>query len=144
VIGVRHARLDLSDPSGTDGYLELQRWYLGCAFSPTVNANWDAALGYQDEATFQRSERGSLFVELGPRYRTLHFALDWLTGVEVLTLGEALAQAGKTADVLVSLYPGDPTARSRQTTLAARFAELPEFGVWRPDTYRATFNLVEI
>lgn len=144
VTEVRHARMDWSEPGATSGYFEAQRWYLGRSFTPTVNANWEAQLSYRDDSTFLRSALGSLFIEVGARYRQLDFTLEWLTGAERLELGSTLAQIGKAADVLVSLYPGDPSAHSRQYTLAARLTDLPEFVVWRPDTYRATFRFVEI
>lgn len=144
VLGVFSARLELSDATHPAGYLEAQRLYLGQAFCPTVNLNWGAELSYQDESTFIRSARGSLFVESGPRYRQLSLTLDELSDAEVMQLGAAVSAAGKAADALVAVYPDAPVSRRGQYTLAARLSELPRFTHTRIHTSSTTLAFTEI
>ncbi len=141
----RSARFDLSDAANPAGYLEAQRLYVGRAFAPAVNFDWGAKLAYQDDSAFTRSERGSLFVAAGPRYRKLTFALGWLTDAEALRLGEEIGAAGKAGDVLISLYPADPSpGRRLQYTLAARLDGLPEFSSAHPHINATSITVQEI
>lgn len=142
---IRSARFDLSDSGNPDGYLEAQRLYIGRAFTPTVNFDWGARLNYLDDSQFTRSERGSLFVAAGPRYRKLNATLSWLSNAEVLRLGEDIGAVGKAGDLLVSLYPDDASlGRSLQYTLAARLDSLPEFVSSHLNANTVTLTLQEI
>lgn len=89
-----------------EGFIEIGRIYVGLSWSPQVNFNWSPKVDWVENGEHLRTEGGSLrTVGTGAIWRQVDIQLDWLNDTDRTQLVSLLGNAGKGADLLISMYP---------------------------------------
>lgn len=78
----RYWRIEISDTTNSDGYVQIGRLFMSDVFQPTYNYGWLSSLGYADPTTISRSLGGEEYFDQASRYRTFKAKLEWLTATE--------------------------------------------------------------
>ena len=91
----------------------------------------------------QRTAAGSLDSEIGPRYRTLSFALNYLYEAERATLARRITEPAD--EVLVVVFPAEATSSRRfaDYSFLGKVAELPAYSLASYRSIQAAFRIEE-
>lgn len=102
-----YLRIDISDPTNADGYIEAGRCYAGPKYQPTKNISYGWEIGWQDDSEAERSLGGQLYFNPKPKYREVKFTLEYVTQEEAyLNLFEFIdRRKGVSGDILFIPQP---------------------------------------
>lgn len=117
----------ISDPTNSDGFLEVGRVYLGEYFEPTYNVDLGHNIRWESDVQQNPTAGGSVHTVEVEGYRVLDFQLSHIVDTERADLFEATRQISKHRDVFVSLIPGQGGATERDYSFAAKLVEMPTF-----------------
>lgn len=107
--------------TGPDSWIEIGRIFVGLSFSPDVNMNWSPAVDWLESVEQRQTEGGSLrSIGGGEPRRKVSVQLDWLSESDRQRLVTQLVKVGLSADLLVSLYPGQGGLRELEHTMVCR------------------------
>jgi hypothetical protein len=79
----RYARVDISDPTNPDTFLNIPLAFAGPVWTPERNAGWDTNVGRTIDASVVTARSGAEFVTLRYARRQWSVAMPNLTGAEV-------------------------------------------------------------
>lgn len=107
----RYLRIDISDPSNSDGYLQAGRLISGPAYRPSVNYANGVQFEFVDESRVTKSRGGQTFVDEVERYRVMRFELINLPENEIFgnVFNQIDRSRGISKDILVIPQPADAT-----------------------------------
>lgn len=74
-VQARYLRIDISDASNADGYLQAGRLIAGPSYRPSVNYANGVQFEFVDESRVTKSRGGQTFVDEVERYRVMRFEL---------------------------------------------------------------------
>jgi hypothetical protein len=116
--------------SGTpsQAYHQVSRLWLGRYMELDVGASYGLQLGIEDNSDANTTRGGSLRTNFGAYWRTLSFDLSDISPDEYATWMDIMTQAGRSRDVVVSVYPGDGTRQEALHTIAGKFRSLDALG----------------
>ncbi len=97
--------LQITDTGNTDGYVEASRLFLGPAFEPVYNMEWNVRCGWQDDSTQERTAGGGVRTHAVEPYRVWEFNWGNLTEGERASLNEYARNYGLRKDAFLSCYP---------------------------------------
>jgi hypothetical protein len=107
----RYLRIDMSDATNPDGYIQAGRLISGPAYQPSINYANGVEFEFIDESRVTKSRGGQTFVDEVERYRRMRFELINLPEAEIF--GNIFNQIdrlrGISQDILVIPQPDDPT-----------------------------------
>ena len=104
----RYWKLEFSDASNADGYLQAGRLYMSMKFQPDVNISYNLAEGFIDNSRISRTINGEPVPLRRDPYRFVEFSLDFGSETEMYgTLYDVDRLRGSSKDVL---YISDPEA----------------------------------
>jgi hypothetical protein len=110
-VAARYLRIDVSDATNTDGYLQAGRLIAGPAYQPSINYANGVEFEFIDESRVTKSRGGQTFVDEVERYRRLRFELINLPETEIF--GNIFNQIdrlrGVAQDILIIPQPDDQT-----------------------------------
>lgn len=107
-ITARYWKIQITDTSNADGYVEAGRLWMGPFWSPTINYAPGAGLSWEPRSDEQRSRGGVLYFDQQASVRVFSFQLSAVTDVEAWgTLMELQRTAGNAREVVVIPDPGD-------------------------------------
>lgn len=121
----RWVRIDLSDPTNTDGYIAAGRLVVSKAFQPTRNLGYGWSVGFEDDSEADTTDGGNTLVTPKGKRRVVDFELKWGTKADML--GEAFdidRTRGTSRDIIVIPNPDSDTIHNeaiqgRMTNLSA-------------------------
>lgn len=101
-VNAQYLRIDISDPTNPDGYIQAGRCYSGPKYQPTKNISYGWEIGWKDDSEVVKSIGGQTYVDEKPRYREVSFTLEYLSEEEsYLNLFEFIdRRKGISGDVL--------------------------------------------
>ncbi len=106
----RYWRLDLTDAANPDGYIELGRLFAGSAWSPAMNAEYGASLGFVDRDQVVEMDSGSEYTRKRQAPRLASFRFPFLTDAEAIgTVIDMQRRLGSSGEVLYEWDPADTT-----------------------------------
>jgi hypothetical protein len=107
----RYMRIEISDSTNTDGYLQAGRLIAGPAYQPTINYANGVEFEFVDESRVTKSRGGQTFVDEVEKFRRLRFDLINLPEDEIFgNVFNSLDRIkGISKDVLVIPQPSEPT-----------------------------------
>jgi hypothetical protein len=136
-------QVDITDGDNPDGYMEARRLVIGRAFRPQCNASYGLQWGWVSQTAHQRTAAGSLDSEIGPRYRTLSFALNYLYEAERATLARQITEPAE--EVLVVVFPSEATSSRRfaDYSFLGKVDQLPPYTLASYRSIQAEFRIEE-
>ena len=112
----QYVRIDISDTSNADEYIEAGRLYIATAFAPSNGVSYGLTTSFIDESRAVRSRGGQVFVDAVPMRRQFGFSFHSMNEAEAYTSANEIQRSkGLSGDVLVAIDADDTTNRMRQT-----------------------------
>ena len=140
----RYARIEISDETNTDGYIEAGRVFAGAGWQPTRNMIYGASLGFLDRTVVQEATSGAEYFDARRNPRVARFNLDGISDDSAMAYAfEMQRQLGTSGEVLFIWNPGDTTHAIRRQFLG-RFRTLSAIENAGPDRWRAPFEVKEL
>lgn len=142
VVG-RYVRIEFSDASNSDGYLDVGRVVVAPGYQTPIDASLGLSLGWQTDTLVQPGFEARFFDRRSPR-RVARFTLPYLPQDDALSsFFEIMRTQGVDREVLLIIDPGDTVHRVRRTFLC-RMTDLQPL-VWQShDRTSIRFELEEI
>ena len=141
----RYLRLDISDSTNSDGYLEAGRLIAGPAYQPTINYANGVEIEFVDDSRVTKSRGGQVFVDEVRKYRRITFDLIHLPESEIFqNVFNAIDRVkGVSKDVLVIPQPSDSSTWLTQN-IYGRVAEIGAIENTTLSRYSRTMTIEEI
>ncbi|MCC6195722.1 MAG: hypothetical protein IT518_14760 [Burkholderiales bacterium] len=116
-----------------DNYLQASRLFVGSYWEVTHAPKRGMQLQWVDTSKPQRTEGGTVHVELGIQYRRLAVAGDWMTEDERRQIVDLIRKRGLHGDVFVSVFADEGGIYERDHEMQAVLASLepmtlPQYG----------------
>lgn len=110
-VSARYLKINLSDTTNTDGYLQVGRLICGPAYRPSINYAFGVELEFVDESRVTKSRGGQTFVDEVERFRRMRFQLQNLPENEIFSniFNSIDRRRGIAKDILVIPQPNDNT-----------------------------------
>lgn len=107
----RYMRIDFSDESNPDTYIEAGRLISGAAVQPTLNMQYNWQIGFEDPSVVSKSIGGQTYIDELERYRVLRFVLRDLPEDEMFSNFFDILdrRKGISGDLLVIPQPDNTT-----------------------------------
>lgn len=106
--------IDIADAGNPAGYIDASYLVIGKVWTPENNAEYGAALSFNDSSRHTRSEAGDLMTDRGARYKSLSFTLSDMAAADRTELMQLLIRNGMAAPLFVSLFPASSDAQEKQ------------------------------
>lgn len=115
---LRYWRIEISDTSNSDGYVQIGRVFIGDTWTSTYNYSYGTGLGHEDSTEIESSLGGEEYFDDRKRFRVFRFALDWLTESEsYVRVIDLQRLAGVSGELLVVPDSDDATHSFRRSFL---------------------------
>lgn len=105
----RYWRIDITDTSHPDGYIEACRLVIGTAFKPANGISYGSGRGIEDFSVIRRTPKGDPSILPGRRYPTASLRLDWIEDSEYEAFLSFLEESGTSTPLLFHLDTDDAT-----------------------------------
>lgn len=107
----RYLRIDMSDASNPEGYIQAGRLISGPAYQPSINYANGVEFEFIDESRVTKSRGGQTFVDEVERYRRMRFELINIPEAEMFSnvFNQIDRLRGVSQDILVIPQPDEPT-----------------------------------
>lgn len=137
-------RVQISDTSNSDGYVQIGRLFMASYWQPTVNYAYGGGITYEDPTPYDTTLSGAEFFDIRSRYRICKFQLQYITGTEAYSYAMEMHRlAGISGEVLVMQDPADSsniTARS----FVGRLRKIGEIPQTQPGAYSVNYEIKEL
>jgi hypothetical protein len=110
-LSARYVRIEISDTTNPDGYVQVGRAIVSPMLVPTWNDDYGRSRGFIDFNAFDVGEAGAEFARLGRKLKTESVSLSWLTEQEARFLRGISRQRGTDDDVLYVPDVGSASAQ---------------------------------
>lgn len=117
-ITARYVRIEISDATNPDGYVQVGRAIVCPVLEPNYNDDLGRGTGFVDFNAFDVGEAGAEFARLGRKGKRESVSLSWLTEEEARFLRGISRQRGTDDDVLYVPDVGDAAAQQEYGFLA--------------------------
>ena len=111
LISARYVRIEITDTTNPDGYVQVGRAFAGPVLEPAYNDDLGRGSGFVDFNTFDVGEAGAEFARLGRKVKRETVTLSWLTEAEARFLRGISRQRGTNDDVLYVPDVGSASAQ---------------------------------
>jgi hypothetical protein len=115
----RYWRVEISDPTNPDGYLQIGRLFIGPVWQPKLNMSYGASIAWETKTGVQEAIGGAEYFQQRTPYRVAKFALNWMDQDEAFSQAfELQRRAGVDQEVLFVHDPADTVHALRRRFLA--------------------------
>lgn len=141
----RYLRIQITDTSNPDGWVQLGRVFVGGGLSPTWNASYAgwSERWTDDQSVIQRADGGGEFYDPRRRSRVAQFSLDWMEPGESAFIHEMQRRLGTTGEALW-VPDADDMGYSQQYGFLGRMRALSAVEYPFHATRRTAFEIGEI
>lgn len=141
----RYWRVEIFDSSNTDGYVQIGRVFLARGWTPSVNFNYGAGLGYQDPTPVLTSLSGAEYFDVRSKYRVMTFQLDYISDSEAYSYALELQRlAGISGEVLVMPDGGTDAGTQPLRSFVGRIRQPGPVVQTKPSVYSVSFEVKEL
>lgn len=141
---LRYWRVEISDTTNSDGYVQIGRLFMAQAWTPGVNYAYGAALGYEDPTLVDTSLSGAEFFDVRSRSRKFRFGLQYLEATEAYAYALELQRtAGISGEVLL-VPDSDDAPNAFRRNYVGRLSQVAPVTQPLPDGYEAAFEIKEL
>jgi hypothetical protein len=115
----RYWRVEISDTTNSDGYVQLGRLFIGPVWQPKINMSYGASVAWETKTGVQESIGGAEYFQPRTPYRVSKFSLNWMDQDEAFSQAfELMRRAGIDQEVLFIHDPDDTVHALRRRFLA--------------------------
>lgn len=101
-------RIEIMDPTNSDGYMEIGRAYLGDYFEPTYNMVYGPGIGVKELSAEVKTPDGVIYGDILPIYHKGPIYLKYLSNIEYQReMGYIMENFGVRKYMFIDLYPDD-------------------------------------
>lgn len=141
---LRYWRIEISDTSNTDGWVQVGRVFLGKVWAPAYNMAYGMTFGYTDATALETSLTGEEFFDVRTRFRTHKFDLSFLSKEEAWSyILNMQQQLGVSGELLISGDRSDTTNTPRMCFLG-RMATITPIVTQYHNVWNTSFEIREI
>jgi hypothetical protein len=140
----RYWRIEIDDHSGSAGYVQIGRVFIGPAWQPQINLSYGTELGWQTSTRVQEALSGAEYFQRRTPFRVQKFELRWMSLNEALASAfEVQRRAGIDAEVLWIYDPAD-TVHALRRRFLGRLRELSPIEHPYEQFNRTAFQIKEV
>jgi hypothetical protein len=137
--------IDLVDTNNTAGYIEAARLVAGAYWSPSINADYGAAVTPEDASQPYRTSGGTQRIEAGARFRKLPIQLNSMTPQDRAYFWLIVRGNGKDRPLFFSLFPESTDPELEQANqVYGRLSSMPPISTPLFNVYAAPCEIEEI
>lgn len=137
-------RVDISDTSNADGYIEMGRVFMGSLWQPGINMVYGASLHYEPRDEMTETRSGAEYFDERDGYRVARFRLQAATeGEAVLTIQRMQRQLGLSGE-LFFVWDDDDTTYKPERTFLGRMRSVSPITAARWSEFEAEFDIKEL
>ena len=141
---LRHWRVEISDTTNADGYIQIGRLFMSSTWVPSVNYSYGASLGYQDPSPVDVSLSGAEFFDTRSKFRVFDFDLEYIQGTEAYGFALELQRiAGTSGEVMVVPDPED-FSNMPIRAFVGRMSQLGPVKQPQPQAYSCSLSIKEL
>lgn len=139
----RYWRISVLNTGNNDGFIQIGRVVICSGFSPDINFQPGAALGWETNSESIEADSGRFFHVDRPRRRTFNFTMSEAADDEALVHQWRLMQKLGTTGQLLFIYDIDDTAHMHRRSFLATFKSLNAMGISWGGRANVPMSLVE-
>jgi hypothetical protein len=140
----RYWRLEITDTTNADGYVEAGRLFLGQAWQPTYNFTYGAGIAYADDSIVEQALGGSEYFDARPVRRIISLRFDALTDAEAMQMMLDMQRLRGTTGEILFCWDPDDLSYFQQRSMLCRQAELNPIELARLGAHAAALKLREL
>jgi hypothetical protein len=145
VENMRYWRVEISDTSNSDGYVQIGRLFMARGWTPTINYTYGASLGYQDPTPVETSLSGAEYFDIRSKFRVFTFKLDYISDTDAYSYALELQRlAGISGEVLIIPDGGEDLAQQPLRSFVGRLRQIGSVSQPQPTTYSVNFEVKEL
>lgn len=141
---VKKIVVSIADSANPSGYIEASRLVTGAYWSPTINADYGAQVGWKDESQHVRNDAGDLLTDIKTRAKTLtlNFSNASVTDREALM---AVMRNGIGSPLYISIFPDDTDKNLEQDyQIYGKLSQQSQIAIARYAAYSTALTIDEI
>lgn len=144
-IQAQYWTVEISDEANGDGYVEIGRLWMGPFWSPGINYDVGASLGWEARATEEEALGGVLYFDDKPSVRVFSFTLGSVTDTEAFGNLLELQRIARNSREVVVIPDPDDTLRSFKRDILGRLRKSDALTQATVDDYQtAGFEVEEL
>jgi hypothetical protein len=144
VTSAQYMLVELFDTSNPDGYVQIGRLFMADGWTPTVNMQYGAALGYTSRDEIDEADSGAEYFNARPAPRYAQFELGFLSEAEAMGRAFDLQRIVGTTGEVLFVWNQEDTLHSLRRTFLARLRELSPIEQNYFDNFRTTHAVKEL
>lgn len=143
-VAARYWKVAITDATNSAGFVQVGRLFIGSAWSPVVNYDYGASLGFESDTTVEKALGGQEYFDRRPGRRVFRCQLSWLSEQEAYERAWEIQRGlGYDGEVFVLI---DPNNRRQEPRLAflARLRQLTPIEHPYHDYHRLAIEVAEL
>lgn len=145
VITARYWRVEILDSNNAAGYIQLGRLFMARGWTPSVNYDYGAALGYDDSTVVATSLSGAEYFDMRSKARTWNLQLSYISETEAYSYVLDMQRvAGVSGEILVMPDGGANVGQKPLRSYVGRMTTLGTINEDKPTAFVTTFQIKEL
>jgi hypothetical protein len=140
----RYWRVEIDDTTNTDGYIQIGRLFMSATWTPTVNYNYGAALGYKDTTGIETSLSGAEYFELRTKVREFSFTLEWMSATEAYDIMLQLQRVAGVSGEILQIPDQSDIVRMPARAYVGRLVNLEQIDHHKLDKFKVQLTIREL
>ena len=141
---VKKIVVDLVDTGNPSGYIEASRLVTGAYWSPTINADYGAQIGWNDDSQHTRNDAGDLLTDVKMRAKTLTLNLSNAAPSDREAL-MMIMRNGIGSPFYISVFPNDSDKNLEQDyQIYGKLSQQSQIAIARYAAYSTALTIYEI
>jgi len=120
----RYIRVEITDESNVDGYVQVGRMFAADAWQPTRNMVYGASIGWEPRTEVQAALSGAEYFNEKPSIRVVKFELPAMTEDEAMALAFELQRSAGTSKEVLFVWDPDDTFHAVRRQFLGRLSTL--------------------
>lgn len=143
-MAARYWQVDIIDAANAAGYVQFGRLFMAPAWSPVINYDYGASLGFESDTTVEKALGGQEYFDRRTGRRVFRCQLSWLSEQEAWERAwEMQRSLGYDGEVLVLIDP-DNTRQELRLAFLARLRQLSPIEHPYHDYHRTAIEVAEL
>ncbi|MCW5597728.1 MAG: hypothetical protein KIT80_23300 [Chitinophagaceae bacterium] len=141
---IRKMEVIMSNPAGTDSFVEVSRIVAGRSFNPEYGARLGASVGFTDMTLAEKTDAGNTVIDRRPVSKVIDVELPALSMDERATMQEIARRNGKHTPIFISGLTGGALGARQDFTIYGTFEDLAPMVFYNPNLNSYSMRIKEI